>query len=119
MVVGNFVPGGRSAAAEGLHSFGRFGKSPRTLQEVNSPKIRLIGGHPLDASSCDVVSCSRFVQPQWQLLAANNSSNGSEPQTEECLDGWVFDRSEFQTTTVSEVTVVPHPSVTRLHVTRL
>lgn len=45
----------------------------------------------------------RYVEPQWQLLAANSSVNVSQLNTEECLDGWTFDRSEFLATTVSEV----------------
>uniref|UniRef100_A0A8P4JYL2 Solute carrier family 22 member 6 n=1 Tax=Dicentrarchus labrax TaxID=13489 RepID=A0A8P4JYL2_DICLA len=43
-----------------------------------------------------------FVEPQWHLLAANSSTNVSQIQTEGCLDGWTFDRSEFLATTVSE-----------------
>lgn len=47
---------------------------------------------------------SRYVEPQWQLLAENSSINTSLLRTEECLDGWAFDQSEFFSTTVSEVT---------------
>lgn len=47
---------------------------------------------------------SRYVEPQWQLLADNSSINTSLLRTEECLDGWAFDQSEFLSTTVSEVT---------------
>uniref|UniRef100_A0A672FGU9 Solute carrier family 22 member 6 n=1 Tax=Salarias fasciatus TaxID=181472 RepID=A0A672FGU9_SALFA len=43
-----------------------------------------------------------YVTPQWQLLGANSSSNVSLLETEECVDGWTFDRSEFLETTVSE-----------------
>uniref|UniRef100_A0A8P4KMI0 Solute carrier family 22 member 6 n=1 Tax=Dicentrarchus labrax TaxID=13489 RepID=A0A8P4KMI0_DICLA len=42
------------------------------------------------------------LKPQWHLLAANSSTNVSQIQTEGCLDGWTFDRSEFLATTVSE-----------------
>ena len=66
---------------------------------------------PNNITSCsfiDITSCSsyllRYVEPQWQLLTVNNSANVSELQTEECVDGWTFDRSEFLATTVSEVT---------------
>lgn len=45
------------------------------------------------------------MEPQWQLLAANSSVNVSQLKTEDCLDGWTFDRSEFFATTVSEVTL--------------
>nr|XP_046266487.1 solute carrier family 22 member 6 [Scatophagus argus]XP_046266488.1 solute carrier family 22 member 6 [Scatophagus argus] len=57
---------------------------------------------PLDSSGSKLDRCRRFVEPQWQLLAANSSVNVSQLQTEGCLDGWTFDRSEFLATTVSE-----------------
>ncbi|KAM9788651.1 solute carrier family 22 member 6-A [Neosynchiropus ocellatus] len=57
---------------------------------------------PLDASGTRLDRCRRFVTPQWQLLAANISANISHLPTEECVDGWTFDRSEFVATTVSE-----------------
>ncbi|XP_076606703.1 solute carrier family 22 member 6 [Chaetodon auriga] len=57
---------------------------------------------PLDSSGSKLDRCRRYVEPQWQLLAANNSGNVSQLQTEGCLDGWTFDRSEFLATTVSE-----------------
>ncbi|XP_041808603.1 solute carrier family 22 member 6 [Chelmon rostratus] len=57
---------------------------------------------PLDSSGNRLDRCRRYVEPQWQLLAANNSGNVSHLQTEGCLDGWTFDSSEFFATTVSE-----------------
>lgn len=57
----------------------------------------------------------RFVEPQWHLLAANSSANVSHLQTEECLDGWTFDSSEFLATTVSEVLKPPSWMVGWLH----
>uniref|UniRef100_A0A8P4GS43 Solute carrier family 22 member 6 n=1 Tax=Dicentrarchus labrax TaxID=13489 RepID=A0A8P4GS43_DICLA len=57
---------------------------------------------PLDSSGNKLDRCRRFVEPQWHLLAANSSTNVSQIQTEGCLDGWTFDRSEFLATTVSE-----------------
>uniref|UniRef100_A0A8D3BKJ2 Solute carrier family 22 member 6 n=1 Tax=Scophthalmus maximus TaxID=52904 RepID=A0A8D3BKJ2_SCOMX len=36
------------------------------------------------------------------LLAANSSANMSLLQTEDCVDGWTFDHSEFRATTVTE-----------------
>ncbi|XP_042354730.1 solute carrier family 22 member 6 isoform X7 [Plectropomus leopardus] len=58
---------------------------------------------PLDSSGSRLDRCRRYVEPQWQLLAANGSSaNVSQLQTEGCLDGWTFDTSEFLATTVSE-----------------
>uniref|UniRef100_UPI003AAF0E12 solute carrier family 22 member 6 isoform X1 n=1 Tax=Centroberyx gerrardi TaxID=166262 RepID=UPI003AAF0E12 len=55
---------------------------------------------PLDSNG-RLDRCRRYVQPQWQLLA-NSSSNSSELQTEECSDGWTYERSEFHNTIVSE-----------------
>ncbi|XP_073336005.1 solute carrier family 22 member 6 isoform X3 [Pagrus major] len=57
---------------------------------------------PLDSSGNRLDRCRRYVEPQWQLLVANNSANVSQLETEGCLDGWTFDRSEFLATTVSE-----------------
>ncbi|KAG8008351.1 Solute carrier family 22 member 6 [Nibea albiflora] len=61
---------------------------------------------PLDSSG-KLDRCRRYVEPQWQLLNTNNSVNISQLQTEECLDGWTFDRSEFLASTVSEVEWIP------------
>ncbi|KAJ4920414.1 hypothetical protein JOQ06_005151 [Pogonophryne albipinna] len=58
---------------------------------------------PMDSSGSRLDRCRRFVEPQWQLLAANSSANVSQIPTEGCLDGWAYDRSEFLSTTVSEM----------------
>ncbi|XP_034033439.1 solute carrier family 22 member 6 [Thalassophryne amazonica] len=57
---------------------------------------------PLHHSGSKLDHCRRYTQPQWQLLAANTSTNVSLLPTQECMDGWTYDRSEFHSTTVSE-----------------
>ncbi|VTJ50988.1 Hypothetical predicted protein [Marmota monax] len=44
--------------------------------------------------------CQRFTEPQWALLSPNTSVYGVA--TEDCKDGWVYDRSVFPSTIVME-----------------
>uniref|UniRef100_G3VU36 Major facilitator superfamily (MFS) profile domain-containing protein n=1 Tax=Sarcophilus harrisii TaxID=9305 RepID=G3VU36_SARHA len=45
--------------------------------------------------------CLRFTEPQWHLLNAN-STEELKLDTEDCLDGWVYDKSIFLSSIVIE-----------------
>ncbi|XP_072101596.1 solute carrier family 22 member 6-A-like [Mobula birostris] len=47
--------------------------------------------------------CRMYASPQWHLLGTNETQgNGSQPDTQACTDGWVYNHSQFTSTIVTE-----------------
>ncbi|XP_046723252.1 LOW QUALITY PROTEIN: solute carrier family 22 member 6 [Silurus meridionalis] len=50
--------------------------------------------------------CKRYIQPQWHLSSGNQSHtrnlNYTVMETENCMDGWTYKKTEFISTIVSE-----------------
>lgn len=60
---------------------------------------------PLD-SSLTLSKCSRYTDTQWHLITEQLSHrNATELQTEGCADGWTYDKTEFISSIVSEVSL--------------
>ncbi|XP_036618602.1 solute carrier family 22 member 20-like [Trichosurus vulpecula] len=55
---------------------------------------------PMDKSG-KPETCLRFTEPQWQFLNPNGTEQASL-DTEDCLDGWVYDKSVFSSSIVIE-----------------
>ncbi|KAM8897594.1 solute carrier family 22 member 6 isoform 4-T5 [Spinachia spinachia] len=97
-LLNNFVSGipGHHCSLPANHS--HYNLSQYQVEEKEFIKAFI----PMDSSGTRLDRCKRYVEPQWQLLVPNNTANLSQLQTEECLDGWTFEKSEFFATTVSE-----------------
>ncbi|OWK17244.1 hypothetical protein Celaphus_00013322 [Cervus elaphus hippelaphus] len=97
LVVENFsaaVPGHRCSA----HLLDNGSKAPANL----SPEALLPVSIPLGPNH-GAPKCLRFRHPQWQLLDPNaTAANWSKADTEPCMDGWVYNRSAFTSTIVTE-----------------
>uniref|UniRef100_A0A6Q2YVD8 Solute carrier family 22 member 6 n=1 Tax=Esox lucius TaxID=8010 RepID=A0A6Q2YVD8_ESOLU len=76
-----------------------------SLSEVDDRQL-LRAFIPMDANGIEFLKCTRYVKAQWHLLKSNISAirptNFTDFETEMCLDGWTYDKTEFLSTIVSE-----------------
>ncbi|XP_037694603.1 solute carrier family 22 member 20 [Choloepus didactylus] len=75
------------------------GPANHTTATANHSSAWLQATVPLDRLGVPE-PCQRFTEPQWALLNPNTSVPGVA--TEGCKDGWVYDRSVFPSTIVTE-----------------
>ncbi|XP_068115931.1 solute carrier family 22 member 6-B-like [Hyperolius riggenbachi] len=47
-------------------------------------------------------SCLRYTNLQFHLLNVNSTGNASDANTETCVDGWIYDDSEYSSTIINE-----------------
>lgn len=60
---------------------------------------------PMDSKQ-RLEKCRRFTDAQWYLLNAS-VSRANQTETEACADGWLYDRTQFTSTIVSQVSGNP------------
>ncbi|XP_053505506.1 solute carrier family 22 member 6 [Ictalurus furcatus] len=79
--------------------------SALNLSMSEEDEISLLRAFIPEAES-QLSKCSRYLQPQWHLVERNHSHSGNvnltEMETESCVDGWTYKRTEFISTIVSE-----------------
>ncbi|XP_074861016.1 solute carrier family 22 member 6-A-like isoform X1 [Carettochelys insculpta] len=98
-----------SAAVPGHHC--QIHVTANTTQGTNathglSAKDLLRISIPMDGD-WEPEKCHRFVTTQWQLLNPNATvPNGTEMETEPCMDGWTYDKSVFTNTIIMEWNLV-------------
>ncbi|XP_072277520.1 solute carrier family 22 member 6-B-like isoform X2 [Pyxicephalus adspersus] len=47
--------------------------------------------------------CFRYTSPQFHLINVNSSRNTSDAESEPCIEGWVYDDSEYSSTIITQV----------------
>ncbi|XP_072277519.1 solute carrier family 22 member 6-B-like isoform X1 [Pyxicephalus adspersus] len=46
--------------------------------------------------------CFRYTSPQFHLINVNSSRNTSDAESEPCIEGWVYDDSEYSSTIITQ-----------------